>query len=136
MIYDKIETEFWIREVVSKVWKDAEQFGNIGTEPIVRMCVKANRVAGTARQRKGIVEYNLTFACTAPREEYIVTIVHELAHILQYRLYPKAPQAHGPEFRTIMELLGYSGRTYHSYNVSKAKQAINEIKTQDTLLLL
>lgn len=48
-------------------------------------------------------------------------IAHELAHHLVINKFPKAKQAHGPEFRWIMNSIGYRGDTYHKFSVSKAK---------------
>lgn len=42
------------------------------------------------------------------------TIAHELAHFIAYKLFPNAQQWHGPEFRSIMQSIGYSGDTFHS----------------------
>ena len=42
------------------------------------------------------------------------TIVHEVAHHIQHWIYPYAKQAHGPEFRRIMMLMGGSTHTHHA----------------------
>lgn len=54
-------------------------------------------------------------------EDYIArTVPHEVAHMIQRIVYPKAKQSHGPEFRKIMSALGAPTATYHNYDVKDA----------------
>ena len=48
------------------------------------------------------------------------TISHEVAHLVTYKLYPKATP-HGPEFKKIHRLLGGKGERCHSYNTASVK---------------
>lgn len=82
-------------------------------------------VAGTAYFKTNKIEFNLPFAMNEG-EKFIETIYHELAHIIQHALFPYAKQAHGPEFRHIMNSQGYKGNTYHSFAVAKAKTTAKE----------
>lgn len=50
-------------------------------------------------------------------EEFENTITHEIAHAIQKIIYPRAKQAHGPEFKKIHIVLGGNGKTHHSYDV-------------------
>lgn len=43
------------------------------------------------------------------------TIIHEVAHLVTKTVYPKAKQAHGPEFKSVMQALGGEPNTYHNY---------------------
>lgn len=56
------------------------------------------------------------------------TIIHEVAHLVTFRVYPNAKQKHGPEFREVCQTLGGSGNTYHTYDVSSV--AIKRTKTR------
>ena len=58
------------------------------------------------------------------------TIAHELAHHIQWMLFPQFKQWHGPEFRHIMQGIGYSGDTYHSMNPAIAAQRAARAKTE------
>ena len=63
------------------------------------------------------------------------TIAHELAHHIQWHLFPKAKQWHGVKFRFIMGAIGYDGNTYHYMSVRKAKEtAIADRKSMDDSL--
>ena len=93
----------------------------IGTIPPVTFAWKKSRVAGFAYY-SGKVEFNVPYFLSHPNQADLEEIIaHELAHIIQYRIYPHSRQAHGPEFRYIMNCIGFSGRTYHYMNVAAAK---------------
>lgn len=51
-------------------------------------------------------------------EQFINTIRHEIAHMMQRIIYPNAKQAHGPEFRKIFTYIGGDGKRTHSYDVT------------------
>lgn len=57
------------------------------------------------------------------------TVPHEICHHYQVVYYPKAKQAHGPEFRHLMNLLGLDGKTCHSMSLSsgKDKRRVNTV---------
>lgn len=57
------------------------------------------------------------------------TIAHELAHHITCHLYPKAKQWHGPEFKWVMQQIGYDGSTYHAMSVGMAKKEAKKAKT-------
>jgi len=108
-------------------WKKYSEhlLDDIGELPPIKMVWKKSGVAGFAYY-KGIVEFNVPyFLSHTNQEELEELIAHELAHIIQYRIYPKAKQAHGPEFRYIMNCIGLAGRTYHYMSVSKAKSVVD-----------
>ena len=110
---------FW--EELSKVYK-------IGNIPSIHFNNNKSNIAGFAYRWEKKVEFNLRFA---EEQDFETTIMHELAHIVQYLVYPFAKQAHGPEFKSIMKTMGFSDRTYHSYNVKEAKS-----KKLEKLLLI
>ena len=109
-------------------WEELSKFYEIGNIPIIHFNSNKSPIAGYAYRQEKIVEFNLRFA---EELDFETTIMHELAHIVQYIIYPFAKQAHGPEFRSIMQTMGFSSRTYHSYNVKTAKS-----KKLDKLLLI
>lgn len=59
------------------------------------------------------------------------TIAHELAHHIADCIWPKATQWHGPEFRMVMQAIGYDGETYH--HMSKAVAKVVAQKAKDEL---
>lgn len=51
------------------------------------------------------------------------TIIHEVAHIVTFKVFPNAKQNHGPEFKRVMRMLGADNPTRcHSYDVSGLKR--------------
>lgn len=50
------------------------------------------------------------------------TVVHEIAHLIVKKLFPFAKQAHGPEFRRVMNAVGFEGTTYHKYDISEVRK--------------
>ncbi len=44
-------------------------------------------------------------------EEFLDTVIHEVAHKFAFHVYPRAKQAHGPEFKSLCRLAGGSGKT-------------------------
>ena len=135
VIHNRLNAEQHIRELADTIWIQARIYWPlVGEIPSISCTIRASRVAGVAFYA-GRIEYNLAYICTLDKlEDFNRTIVHELAHIIQFRIYPKAKQAHGVEFRGIMARLGYDGSTYHKYSVSKAKSSVARIKGQDILL--
>jgi SprT-like family len=65
-----------------------------------------------------------------------VTVAHELAHHLTYVLMPQFKQWHGPEFKHIMQSIGYSGDTYHCMSVSSAKRVAAQTRNNTVLFEL
>jgi len=51
------------------------------------------------------------------------TVPHEIAHLVTHKIYPKAKQAHGPEWRYVMHVLGVTDNSRcHSYDTSSVKK--------------
>ena len=84
-------------------------------------------IAGKAWYTEHRVEFNEILALEN-KETFITTIAHELAHLITFQIYPNAKQAHGPEFKSVMEALGYDPRTYHTYDVSSV--SARRVKTR------
>lgn len=70
----------------------------------------------------GRVEFNEVLMERHP-EEFDTTIIHEVAHIVTFKVFPNAKQNHGPEFKRVMRMLGADNPTRcHSYDVSGLKR--------------
>lgn len=89
------------------------------TQPYVEYFSKGVK-AGQANIRTNKVLFNEVLA-VENGEAFDDTISHEVAHIVQYHLYPRS-QPHGAEFKRIHRALGGTGNTYHSYNVASVKR--------------
>lgn len=130
MFKTAIEAEQYILAKSAILWKEYLAIYNCGSLPPIKCIIKKSRTAGYAYY-KGQVEFNLTYFCTHDRMDDLVELIaHELAHIIQFRLFPAAPQAHGPEFRSIMQSIGFKGDTYHYMNTYAAKSITNKLKNE------
>ena len=109
--------------LASNIWQDADMiFPNIGELPSITFELKATKTAGYITRRDQVITYNLAYCFDI--EEYSQIVAHELAHAIQFRIYPDAKQAHGGEFRYILKQLGYDTATYHSYSSKKAAKNV------------
>lgn len=78
--------------------------------------------AGFAYGGSNRVEFHEVLMGRHP-EEFDTTIVHEVAHLVTFKVFPRAKQAHGPEFKRVMMMLGVANPTRcHSYDVSGLKR--------------
>lgn len=88
--------------------------------PVVKFTQKG-RVAGRCWYGAQLLEFNEILA----RENsslFQETVIHEVAHLFTFFLYPNAKQNHGPEFRSVCRALGGTGRTYHNYDISSVSR--------------
>lgn len=139
MLYHNAEdAEIYVRSKVAVFWA---QFRTVFRElpiepPRVTTVIKDTRVAGYAFYNldKG-VEYNLAY-CMSHKDmcSFDRTIAHELAHVIQFRLYPNAKQAHGTEFRMILDIMGFDSSTCNRYSRKAASVAVREHNSDDNLL--
>jgi len=110
------------------------------SKPILRCTNRGTRTAGLYYRNQELVEIEISYipdACiTAGKliDDVEETIAHEIAHHITRKLYPLAKQAHGPEFRSVMQAIGYDGSTYHTMNPKAAKR--RAIAAKDELFQL
>lgn len=78
------------------------------------------KTAGYAYQAECRIELNTQLLIDNFDEFMETTIPHEVAHIIQAHKFPRAKQAHGPEFRLICMQIGFpkAGRTHHNFDLS------------------
>lgn len=105
-------------------WSNLEEFYLLPMCEIPQLDIYSEKsgYAGKAYYYSNKIWLNSAYFLEENKYEIFNTLAHELCHIAQRIVYPKAKQAHGPEFRELMNYLGYDGKTYHYMNVSKAKQ--------------
>jgi len=78
------------------------------------------RAAGWALIYKNHIDLNQQLFEHNRQEFFNTTIPHECVHLIVSKIYPKAKQAHGPEFKEVMVSIGANPSTYHKMNVSVA----------------
>lgn len=106
-------------EKLNRVW------GKSIAVPKVEFVHGNDRVAGEAYYRSHKIVINTRFLTHDVFFDYSQggeTCEHEVAHLFTKVLFPNAKQAHGPEFRRVMNSLGLTGRTRHSMHLPDAKK--------------
>ena len=85
------------------------------------------RIAGLAYSRSKRIELNEQLFLENTEQFFSRTIPHEAAHLITHIIYPKAKQSHGPEWRSVMNLLGVEDiKRCHSYDVSSVVQRVTQ----------
>jgi SprT protein len=84
------------------------------------------RIAGKAFLLKNAIKFSPTLYAQNVETFLNRTCPHEVAHLVTKAVYPNAKQAHGPEWRRVMQLLGVEdiGRC-HSYDTSSVARQYN-----------
>lgn len=106
----------------SPYWKEFFSAYNAFPE-IVWMNTRSRRVAGTANRGTKKISINPHYYRTYGFEGMKETMIHELCHVIQFVLYPKAKQAHGPEWKRIMMNFGYAPDTCHTMALPKIERS-------------
>jgi predicted SprT family Zn-dependent metalloprotease len=79
------------------------------------------RIAGKAVYAPHLVKFNEVLAAENVHS-FDDTVIHEVGHLVTNKIYNRGMihrvKAHGPEFKHVCRVLGGSGKTYHSYDVS------------------
>ena len=122
-----------LKDMVTGGWSIATNiYGTkIGVRPPVVDFYTRGTAAGKAYRHLNKVEFNVILA-----EENVghfhLTVLHELAHIITYKLYPYA-SAHGREFKNVLLNIGGNGQRCHSYDAADAKWVtLNEFLNMET----
>ena len=74
--------------------------------------------AGLAFRSQPKVSFNKVIMMNESDESFLQTIIHEVVHHVVYRRYPCAKQAHGPEFKHAMRVMGAEPKRCHNYAVA------------------
>lgn len=114
-----------IIEAVKNVTERARKLPKLGdafTLPRIEFYSKST-VSGRAHYKEHKVSFNEVLARENP-DKFMNTVIHEVAHLVTRKLYPKAKQSHGPEFKYVMSILGGRPNTTHSYDVKSVKREI------------
>lgn len=122
-----------IEVIFKEVWKDAcKKFPKMDSKiPPIKFFTDG-RKAGTAARKTHTCSFNTVIA-EHVGEDFRSTIIHEIAHIVQFREYPRAKQAHGPEFKAIDKFLGGRGKRCYDYDVEgvvKVKRKFTRYKAE------
>ncbi len=108
------------------IWPNhAHKFSDL----LVTWEVKGARVAGLAYIGRNKVGFNPDYI--GQSDFWITTVKHEVAHHIQKWVYPNARQAHGPEFRRIMQVLGAPDRSRHSMTTERL-ESLREKKLENS----
>lgn len=83
-------------------------------QPNVAFFSKGTR-AGVAWPKSNRLEFNRILM---RQDNFESTIVHEVVHLILKKLFPRAKQDHGPEFKYLMNQAGFEGNRCHKYDVT------------------
>lgn len=76
-------------------------------------------VAGTAHAGRNEITFSESLLLRHSEEFLNRTVPHEVAHIVCRNVFPRAKQAHGPEWRYVCQVLGMSDlKRCHSYDTA------------------
>lgn len=109
--------------------KAVETYGiNVLIKPEVTFTTRSLRINGKCWRNGKRIDYNLQNA-NLIGSEFVNTISHEIAHWVQFRLYPSS-KPHGTEFKRIHKALGGTGERCSSYGKTEDlyKEKIQEGK--------
>lgn len=85
-------------------------------------------IAGSAYVHQKRIVLSQHFLKEHPDAMLKDTVAHEVCHLYTTHYKPFAKQAHGPEFRAFMGLLGLDGKTYHSMSLQNGPVRQKRIK--------
>lgn len=83
--------------------------------------LNSNRIAGQAFYYDWMIKINPKFLQSNSDHVVNVTVPHEVAHLVCHKVYPRAKQGHGPEWKGIMQSFGLKPETYHSMRLPNVK---------------
>lgn len=121
-----------ILELFEKHWENAYVVFGLESKPINQrftpdvMFYNKGVAAGKACAWGRYVKYNTEIARVAG-DAFENTIIHEIAHIITTRLYPRA-SAHGREWKVVFQKLGGNGQRCHNYDLAGTTIAANRIE--------
>ena len=82
--------------------------------PSLSFDINSGRTAGLAYYGDWKIKINSKFLETNPDEVINQTTPHEVAHLLNHVLFPRAKQHHGPEWKSVMRNLGLPPSRCHN----------------------
>jgi len=117
-----------VAEVKKYVDKANQLYGYRMTKPCSYPQVlfnKTGRVAGTANYALAQVDFNPALLVKEWDDMIADTVPHEVAHIVTRHVYGSGPEAHGPEWRSVMHDFGIKEvKRTHSYDVTGIKRQV------------
>lgn len=100
-----------INEYVYKARECFPVYSSVIRVPEFAFDLTESKIAGRAYRNQNKVSFNPDYI--GNDDFWNTTIPHEIAHKIVFVVYPTAKQAHGPEFRYVMQLFGCDVSTYH-----------------------
>lgn len=109
-----------VEEAVTKALKVFEEhFNRTFERPVVVYDLKGH-TAGIASIQKNCIRLNTELLYSHHDDMIHRTVPHEVAHIVQYVLYPNS-RSHGGEWQYLMHILGLEADRTHSYKTTAAR---------------
>lgn len=117
--YDISEIKELAWDAIKRFYFVAErEFGRSFPLPTVEF-KNLRGTAGLAYYTRNHLEFDITFFKEETRDMLEDTVPHEIGHLLQHILYPKAKRSHGPEWKYVCHKLGMKEvKRCHNYDAS------------------
>ena len=132
-----IEKEILVESLFAEVWAmylvsviGSSIVSRKVSKPQLRCICKGIGAAGRYYSMSKVVEINVAYYNGGLTTDLTETIAHEIAHHIAHCIWPNASQWHGPEFRMVMQSIGYEGDTFHRMSVRKAKMVASKAKDE------
>lgn len=129
VLVEKIFQDIWKLYAIGSIFETQIEYSNIMIPKLKCIC-KGIGAAGTYYPGSKTVEINTAYYNGGATVNLETTIAHEIAHHITNGIFPHATQWHGPEFRMIMQSIGYDGNTYHSMSRQRAKKVAQRSKDE------
>lgn len=111
-------------EIQSKINSVVSKLESLGYPRIsIDADITKLKIGCTGRASSNSTTIQLSSEYLNYHKEYVMnqTIPHEICHLYQFAYHPRAKQAHGPEFRRLMMVLGLQGNTCHNLGLAQGQ---------------
>lgn len=116
-----------ILELVTALYRKAARHFGCSDQPGTVSFRLRGRAAGQWRLRRGIesLHFNPALFAADPGRHIPDTVAHEVAHSVAYRCHGSGLRPHGPEWRAVMEVMGFEPQVTHRSTAETLVRALN-----------
>ncbi len=107
-------------KVVETLILAQDKFKQVFELPSISYDINSGRTAGLAYLRDWHIKINPKYLEAYPNEVIGKTVIHEIAHLIAFRLYPDSKQAHGPQWKHVANQLGIEPVRCHQMQLVEA----------------
>lgn len=126
-------TNEMLEKVEMRVIEVQKQLKAVGYPTVIIESIVAKlkpRVAGTANCFARVITISEDYLREHEAQTLHRTVAHEVCHIYTKYYFPFAKQAHGPEFRRLMDSIKVDSSTYHDMKLKDGPTIARKTKTR------